>query len=80
MTQLRHPLEFLRRPLHICRSNGPKFAMVTNFPHIGAVMNDHSQRDNGSSYSPLMCILLLLATGIGVKFGAAVQLGQLAAN
>jgi hypothetical protein len=43
--------------------------------HFGAVMKDHSQGDNTAHpYSPLMCILLLLATGIVVKIGAGVHL------
>jgi hypothetical protein len=38
-------------------------------------MKDHSQGDNADGqYSPLMCILLLLATGIVVKIGAGVHL------
>jgi hypothetical protein len=45
---------------------------------IGAVMNDHSQRDNASPYSALPCLLLLLTTGIGVKFGAAIHVCHLA--
>jgi hypothetical protein len=45
---------------------------------FGAVMEDHSQRDNGNPYSPLMCILLLLVVGIVVKIGAATQLCHLA--
>jgi len=31
--------------------------------HFGAVMKDHSQGDAANPYSPLMCILLLLAVG-----------------
>jgi hypothetical protein len=41
-------------------------------------MNDHSQHENASPYSALLCILLLLATGIAVKTGAAIQLCHLA--
>jgi hypothetical protein len=41
---------------------------------FGAVMKDHSQKDNGNPYSPLMSILLLLMVG------AAIQLGHLAPN
>jgi hypothetical protein len=38
-------------------------------------MKDHSQGDNTADpYSPLLCILLLLATGIVVKIGAGVHL------
>ena len=40
----------------------------------GAVMKDHSQKDNGNPYSPLMSILLLLMVG------AATQLGHLPPN
>jgi hypothetical protein len=43
---------------------------------FGAVMNDHSQRENANPYSPLLCILLLSMTGIGVKIGAAIHLCQ----
>ena len=57
---------------------GPQSRAHANSSHFGAVMKDESQRDNGSPYSPLMCILLLLATGVAVKSGAATQLGQLA--
>jgi hypothetical protein len=41
-------------------------------------MNDQSQSHNGKPYSPLLCILLLLTTGIAVKTGAASQLCHLA--
>ncbi len=41
-------------------------------------MNDHSQSHNSKPYSPLLCILLLLATGIAVKTDAATQLCHLA--
>jgi hypothetical protein len=42
---------------------------------FGEVMKDHSQGDKtADQYSPLMCILLLLATGIVVKIGAGVHL------
>jgi hypothetical protein len=41
---------------------------------FGAVMKDHSQKDNGNPYSPLMSILLLLMVG------AATQLGHLPPN
>jgi len=36
-------------------------------------MNDPSQEHKAKPYSPLMCILLLLAVGIVVKTGAASQ-------
>jgi hypothetical protein len=45
---------------------------------FGAVMSDHSEGDSARPYSPLLCILLLLTTGIGVKLGAAIHLCQLA--
>jgi hypothetical protein len=32
--------------------------------HSGAVMNDQSQTGDARPYSPLMCMLLLLTTGI----------------
>jgi len=32
--------------------------------HVGAVMNDQSESGDASPYSALMCILLLLTTGI----------------
>jgi hypothetical protein len=35
-------------------------------------MNKHSQDSDVEPYSPLMCILLLLATGAAVMIGAAV--------
>jgi hypothetical protein len=41
-------------------------------------MNDHSQGDNASPYSALLCILLLLTTGIGVKIGAGIHVCHLA--
>jgi hypothetical protein len=41
-------------------------------------MKDHSPADRGNPYSPLLCILLLLVTGIVVKTGAATHLCQLA--
>jgi hypothetical protein len=41
-------------------------------------MNDHTQSDKGKPYSPLLCILLLLTTGIAVNTGAASQLCHLA--
>jgi hypothetical protein len=43
-------------------------------------MSDHSERDNASPYSPVLCILLLLMTGIAVKTGAAIHLCQLVQN
>lgn len=43
----------------------------------GAVMNDHSDNKTESPYSALRCILLLLATGIAVKTGAALHLCHL---
>jgi hypothetical protein len=45
---------------------------------IGAVMNDHYQSDNSRPYSPVLCVLLLLTTGIAVKIGAAIHACQLA--
>jgi hypothetical protein len=35
--------------------------------HFGAVMKDHSQGDAANPYSPLMCILLLLAVGAATQ-------------
>ena len=46
------------------------------FSQFGAVMKDHSQEDNASPYSPLMCIVLLLVTGVAVKIGAVIHLCQ----
>ena len=48
-----------------------------DFQMPGAVMNDHSDHKAERPYSPLRCILLLLATGIAVKTGAALHLCQL---
>jgi hypothetical protein len=48
-----------------------------NFQISGAIMNDHSDNKAESPYSALRCILLLLATGIVVKTGAAFHLCQL---
>jgi hypothetical protein len=41
-------------------------------------MNDHSESGSTRPYSPLLCILLLLTTGFGVKIAAAIHLCQLA--
>jgi hypothetical protein len=41
----------------------------------GAVMKNHSRSSNASPYSAMLCILLLLATGVAVKTGAAVHQG-----
>jgi hypothetical protein len=35
-------------------------------------MNEHSQGSDAAPYSPLMCILLLLATGAAVMIGGAI--------
>jgi hypothetical protein len=35
-------------------------------------MNEHSQASDAAPYSPLMCILLLLATGAAVMIGGAI--------
>jgi hypothetical protein len=35
-------------------------------------VNEHSQGSDTAPYSPLMCILLLLATGAAVMIGAAI--------
>jgi hypothetical protein len=59
---------------------GPQSRARANSSQFGAVMKDESQKNNGNPYSPLMCILLLLATGVAVKSGAVTQLGQLAQN
>jgi hypothetical protein len=40
----------------------------TKSSHVGAVMKDQSQENDGNPYSPLLCILFLLI------FGAATQL------
>jgi hypothetical protein len=48
-----------------------------DFQLSGAVINDHSDNKTESPYSTLRCILLLLATGIVVKTGAALHLCQL---
>ena len=40
-------------------------------------MNDHPDNKTESPYSPLRCILMLLATGIVVKTGAALHLCHL---
>ena len=48
-----------------------------NFQRSGAVMNDHSDKKAESPYSALRCILLLLATGIVVKTGAALHICHL---
>jgi len=47
---------------------------VRDFQVSGAVMNDQSDKKAESPYSALSCILLLLATGILVKTGAALHL------
>jgi hypothetical protein len=44
---------------------------------IGAAMSDQSQSGNSRPYSPMLCILLLLATGVAVKFGAAIHICQM---
>jgi len=41
-------------------------------------MNDDPQAETSRPYSPLLCILLLLTTGFGVKIAAAIHLCQLA--
>jgi hypothetical protein len=46
------------------------------FSQFGAVMKDHSQEDNATPYSPLLCIVLLLAVGVAVKIGAAIHVCQ----
>ena len=43
-------------------------------------MNEHSEKHSASPYSALMCILMLLGTGVAVKIGAAVHLCHLGAN
>jgi hypothetical protein len=53
----------IRAPSSWCRVGAH-----TKFFSFGAVMKDHSQKDNRNPYSPLMCILLLL------MFFAAIQL------
>jgi hypothetical protein len=35
-------------------------------------MNDHSQGNHANPYSPLMCILLLFATGAAVMIGGTI--------
>jgi hypothetical protein len=35
-------------------------------------MNDRSRTNHADPYSPLMCILLLLATGAAVMIGGAI--------
>jgi hypothetical protein len=67
-------LEFLRDPFDIGRSE--RRMSVRQF-ESGAVMNDHSDNKTESPYSTLRCILLLLATGIAVKTGAALHLCHL---
>ncbi len=64
-------LEFLPRRLRygITRSLG-----VRDFQVSGAVMNDQSDKKAEGPYSALRCILLLLATGLLVKTGAALHL------
>jgi hypothetical protein len=39
-------------------------------------MDHRSQGNNANPYSPLLCILLLLGTGVAVKVGAAVHQGS----
>ena len=41
-------------------------------------MNDQSRKTEAGPYSTLACLLLLLATGIGVKTGTAMHLCQVA--
>ena len=41
-------------------------------------MKDQSRKTEAGPYSTLACLLLLLATGIGVKTAAAIHLCQVA--
>jgi hypothetical protein len=46
----------------------PQHAGAYEIPcHFGAVMKDHSQKDVGNPYSPLMCLLLLLIVGAATQ-------------
>jgi hypothetical protein len=47
-------------------------------PILVQVMKDHSQTDDARPYSPLLCFLLLLMTGLAINTGAATQLCHLA--
>ena len=40
-------------------------------------MNDHSEMNGARPYSALMCVLMLLGTGVAVKIGAALHLCNL---
>jgi hypothetical protein len=52
----------------------PQLAGAQNSCHLGAVMKDHSQQDDGNPYSPLMCILLLLMVGAATQLKVAAML------
>lgn len=65
-------------PLHLyfSQKSARNSRADTKFSQFGAVMKKHSQEDNASPYSPLMCVVLLLATGVAVKIGAAIYVCQ----
>jgi len=64
-------------PLISVASIGPQFGRA-NVAYLGVVMKKHPQTGEPSPYSAPLCLLLLLATGLAVKTGAAVHLCQLA--
>ena len=77
MTQA-HPLSGIPMPsLSYLAQESARNSRARTKRLSGAVMKDHSQRDSGNPYSPLMSILLLLVAGIVVKIGAATQLCHL---
>jgi hypothetical protein len=75
MTQVQHSSGIPMPPFSYLAQEAARNSRAhSKFFSFGAVMKDHSQKDSGNPYSPLMCILLRLV------FGAATQLGHFAPN
>jgi hypothetical protein len=63
---------------YVSQEIGPQAATNANSSHSGVIMNGHSQGGGKNRYSPVLCILLLLITGVAVKTSAAIRHCQLA--